>query len=121
MKTPEEIARIPLGELEAASTDGRIDVPEELPGKVGEALERAGKADARRFRWALPAAAVLAALVAVGLSVTRNPEPEDTFDDPYLAYAEVEKAFSKISGTVSYGAGKVAESEKTLDKINYWK
>ena len=63
--------------------------------------------------------AAIAVLLAVGL--TRNPEPKDTFDDPYLAYAEVEKVFSKISGTVAYGADKISESEATLDKYSYWK
>ena len=57
----------------------------------------------------------------VGLTLTRNPEPKDTFDDPYLAYAEVEKVFAKISGTVAYGADKVSQSEQTLDKLTYWK
>jgi hypothetical protein len=64
-------------------------------------------------------AAAIAILLAAGL--TRNPEPKDTFDDPYLAYAEVEKVFSKISGTVAYGADKIYESEATLDKYSYWK
>ena len=63
----------------------------------------------------------IATLVAVGLTLTRNPEPIDTFDDPYLAYAEVEKVFAKISGTVAYGAEKVSQSEQTLDKLSYWK
>ena len=75
----------------------------------------------RTLRWAVPTgvAAAIAVLLAVGL--TRNPEPKDTFDDPYLAYAEVEKVFSKISGTVAYGADKIYESEATLDKYSYWK
>ena len=74
-------------------------------------------------RWALPAGVAAAAvtLLAVGLTLTRNPEPKDTFDDPYLAYAEVEKVFAKISGTVAYGADKVSQSEQTLDKLTYWK
>ena len=73
------------------------------------------------LRWAVPTgvAAAIAVLLAVGL--TRNPEPKDTFDDPYLAYAEVEKVFSKISGTVAYGADKISESEATIEKYSYWK
>ena len=120
MKSIDEISRLSAEDLERISLDESIPVPEELSGKVQEAVHAAG-AQANRRRWVLPAgiAAAIATLVAVGL--TRNPEPKDTFDDPYLAYAEVEKVFAKISGTVAYGAEKVSQSEQTLDKLSYWK
>jgi hypothetical protein len=122
MKTIDEITRLSAEDLERISLDESIPVPEELSGKVREAVQAADR-QAQRRRWALPAgiAAAVAALVAVGLTLTWNPEPKDTFDDPYLAYAEVEKVFSKISGAVAYGAEKVNESEQTLDKYAYWK
>ena len=122
MKTIDEISRLGAEDLERISLDESIPVPEELSGKVQEAVAKAD--GSRRFRWALPTvgiAAAVAVLVAVGLTLTRNSEPKDTFDDPYLAYAEVEKVFAKISGTVAYGAEKVSESEQTLDKLTYWK
>lgn len=123
MKTLDEIKRLTADDLERISLDESIPVPEELSGKVQEALARAdANARTRRLRWILPSTGIAAAaaiLLAVGL--TRNPEPKDTFDDPYLAYAEVERVFSKISGTVAYGAEKVSQSEQTLDKITYWK
>ena len=122
MKTIDEITRLSAEDLERISLDESIPVPEELSGKVREAVQAADR-QAQRRRWALPAgiAAAVAVLVAVGLTLTWNPEPKDTFDDPYLAYAEVEKVFSKISGAVAYGAEKVNESEQTLDKYAYWK
>ena len=115
MKKLDEIARLTADDLERISLDESIPVPEELSGKVQQAVR------GRTLRWAVPTgiAAAIALLLAVGL--TWNPEPKDTFDDPYLAYAEVEKVFSKISGTVAYGAEKVTESEQTLDKLTYWK
>ena len=123
MKTLDEIKRLTADDLERISLDESIPVPEELSGKVQEALARVdANARTRRLRWVLPSTGIAAAaaiLLAVGL--TRNPEPKDTFDDPYLAYAEVERVFSKISGTVAYGAEKVSQSEQTLDKITYWK
>ena len=123
MKSIDEISRLSAEDLERISLDESIPVPEELSGKVQEALARAdANARTRRLRWILPSTGIAAAaaiLLAVGL--TRNPEPKDTFDDPYLAYAEVEKVFAKISGTVAYGAEKVSQSEQTLDKITYWK
>ncbi len=115
MKNIDEITRLTADDLERISLDESIPVPEELSGKVQQAVR------GRTLRWAVPTgvAAAIAVLLAVGL--TRNPEPKDTFDDPYLAYAEVEKVFSKISGTVAYGADKLSESEATLDKYSYWK
>ena len=115
MKTLDEMTRLSAEDLERISLDESIPVPEELSGKVQPAVR------GRTLRWAVPTgvAAAIAVLLAVGL--TRNPEPKDTFDDPYLAYAEVEKVFSKISGTVAYGADKISESEATLDKYSYWK
>lgn len=115
MKNIDEITRLTADDLERISLDESIPVPEELSGKVQQVVR------GRTLRWAVPTgvAAAIAVLLAVGL--TRNPEPQDTFDDPYLAYAEVEKVFSKISGTVAYGADKISESEATLDKYSYWK
>ena len=117
MKSIDEISRLSAEDLERISLDESIPVPEELSARV----QAAGRKPARR--WVLPAgiAAAVATLVAVGFTLTRNPEPIDTFDDPYLAYAEVEKVFAKISGTVAYGAEKVSQSEQTLDKLSYWK
>ena len=117
MKNIDEITRLSAEDLERISLDESIPVPEELSGKVRGAVGKPVR------RWALPAgiAAAIAVLVAVGLTLTGNPEPKDTFDDPYLAYAEVEKVFSKISGAVAYGAEKVNESEQTIDKYAYWK
>ena len=115
MKNIDEITRLTADDLERISLDESIPVPEELSGKVQQAVR------GRTLRWAVPTgvAAAIAVLLAVGL--IRTPEPRDTFDDPYLAYAEVEKVFSKISGTVAYGADKISESEATLDKYSYWK
>ena len=112
MKSIDEITRLSAEDLERISLDESIPVPEELSARVQAAVRKPA-------RWVL--AAAIATLVAVGLTLTRNPEPLDTFDDPYLAYAEVEKVFAKISGTVAYGAEKVSQSEQTLDKLSYWK
>ena len=117
MKSIDEITRLSAEDLERISLDESIPEPEELSVWYQSAVRKPAR------RWVLPAgiAAAVATLVAVGFTLTRNPEPIDTFDDPYLAYAEVEKVFAKISGTVAYGAEKVSQSEQTLDKLSYWK
>ena len=123
MRKLDEIARLSAADLERISLDERIPVPEELSGRVQEAVHTSSaswsKAVLRRTLPAVGIAAALAVVAAIGL--TRDPEPADTFDDPYLAYAQVEAVFAKISGTVAYGAGKLEDTENRIDKISYWK
>jgi len=125
MRKLDEISRLSASDLERISLDEKIPVPEELSGRVQDALQdlsASEEADAgsRFIHRVLPAVGIAAALVAA-IGLTRDPEPADTFDDPYLAYAQVEAVFAKISGTVAYGAGKIEDTETRIDKISYWK
>ena len=133
MKKFDEISRLSADDLERISLDERSPVPEELSGRVQGALHdlaaseeagslRPGSAGSRFIRRVLPAVGIAAAIAVVAaIGLTRDPEPADTFDDPYLAYAQVEAVFAKISGTVAYGAGKIEDTESRIDKISYWK
>jgi hypothetical protein len=112
MKTLDEIARLTAEDLERIGSDENIPVPEDL--KVS--LPKRNPEHAWRI------AAAVALLIGIGVSgYLGYREPKDTFDDPYLAYAAVEKAMNKMAGTVQYGAAKVSETELALEKINYWK
>ena len=69
------------------------------------------------------ASAVAAALVAGVILFTAVPrQPQDTFSDPYLAYAEVQKTFDQISRrgeeAASIAGNAVPVLEKTEDLIN---
>ena len=68
---------------------------------------------ARRF---LPLAAAAAALVALVLAVHRPAPkgPVDTYDNPELAYAKMEEAFGRISGSIERC---MARTENTYQKI----
>lgn len=123
MRKLDEIARLSAADLERISLDERIPVPEELSGRVQEAVHTSSVSRSKAvLRRALPAVGIAAALAVVAaIGLTRDPEPADTFDDPYLAYAQVEAVFAKISGTVAYGAGKLEDTENRIDKISYWK
>jgi len=123
MRKLDEIARLSAADLERISLDERIPVPEELSGRVQEAVHTSSASWSKAvLRRALPAVGIAAALAVVAaIGLTRDPEPADTFDDPYLAYAQVEAVFAKISGTVAYGAGKLEDTENRIDKISYWK
>ena len=59
------------------------------------------------------AAAFAAVLVLPGL--VRH-EPKDTFDDPYLAYAEVERVFQTISEKMVTGVDIAREAKPVADK-----
>ena len=123
MRKLDEITRRRAADLERISLDERIPVPEELSGRVQEAVHTSSASRSKAvLRRALPAVGIAAALAVVAaIGLTRDPEPADTFDDPYLAYAQVEAVFAKISGTVAYGAGKLEDTENRIDKISYWK
>jgi len=108
MKKLEDIEKLSVEELEIASST--VEVPDGLRGRIEEALaaetlaahELAPEAPSAR-RWlpyTISAAAAIAVVAAVGLGL-QNREPRDSFDDPYLAYAEVEKAFQTISDKMS--------------------
>lgn len=126
MKSVKDIENMSLEQLEAVSMDENIMVPEGFAERMKDEvgiLERlmedkphkAGRV--RTLRIASIAAAV-AILAGVGFGVLRwQNEPKDTFDDPYLAYAELEKAFARVSDGMQRGLAMVEESEAAMDKV----
>ena len=126
MKSIKEIENMSLEQLEAVSMDGNIAVPEGFADRLKEdfgTLERLTADEAqyarrvRTIRFASMAASV-AALAGIGLGIAGwQNEPKDTFDDPYKAYAELEKAFSAMSGGVQKALAMAEESETALDKV----
>jgi hypothetical protein len=129
MKPLKDIENISLEELEAVSTDERIPVPEGFRDRIGEnltVLERidgqtagnesdtVAKKQSLRF---VSAAAAAAIMLGAGLGIARwQNEPKDTFDDPYLAYAELEKAFTRMSGEIRKGVSMAQQSEEIIEK-----
>ena len=146
MKDINEIERLTPEDLERIASDESVRVPADLkaslealagaakvledrpaaagviPGLAEKTLGR--KSSGRRSQglrtwyWAVPA--VAAALVAAVL-VFRS-QPKDTFSDPYLAYAEVQKAFGQISekgeAAAAIAGNAVPVMEKTEDLLN---
>ena len=121
MKTLEEIENLSLEELERNAQEAPVTVPDGLEQRLRQTLaareiaEAARPRPARRF---IPVAVAAAAAAAIVLLPQRG--PKDSFDDPLLAYAEVEKAFQTISDKMSAGvdlareAGSAAELPKTI-------
>ena len=130
MKDINEIERLTPEDLERIASDESVRVPADLKASL-EALAGAAKVledrpaaagrrsqGLRAWYWAVPA--VAAALVAAVL-VFRS-QPKDTFSDPYLAYAEVQKAFGQISekgeAAAAIAGNAVPVMEKTEDLLN---
>ncbi|MBO4635276.1 MAG: hypothetical protein J5669_07880 [Bacteroidales bacterium] len=112
MKEIREIEQLTAADLQRIGADKSIPVPEDLRVKLPQ----------RKPVRVWSAAAAIALVIGLGwLGMNRQPEPKDSFDDPYLAYAAVEKALVRVSGSVNAAAGKVEQSEMIMDKVNYWK
>ena len=130
MKDINEIERLSPEDLERIASDTSVKVPEDLKASLealAGAAELAEKTEAeqtaprRPLFWAIPAvAAALVAAVIVFRSVPQ--QPEDTFSDPYLAYAEVQKAIGQVSqkrdAAAEIAGNAVPVMEKTEDILN---
>lgn len=124
MKSIKEIENMSLEELIAVSSDEAIAVPEGFAERIGRQVEAQkiakdleyGADRTRTVRWIGAAAAVtLLAGTALGIANWQN-RPKDTFDDPYLAYAELEKAFATMSEGIQKGFAMADKSEDIIDK-----
>ena len=111
MKRIQDIEKLSVVELERIGADESIPVPADLQ----VCLPR------RNVARTWSAAAAAAAVVGLGwFAASYEPAPKDTFEDPYLAYAAVEQALSRMSAGVNQAADKVAEAEQMMDQLNYW-
>lgn len=128
MKDWKELERMSPDELERASAG--IPVPDGLEARLTEwvdSLDKGGRvlgdelrpSPGRSRRWIWPAAtgaaAAVAALTVAGLSL-RAPSLEDTYDDPALAYAEVERALGLIAAKMQYGSEKFSASQDVMEQ-----
>ena len=128
--TPEEIDKLSLDDLERMMTDPQTVVPEELQARLRDiafaarldaggtaSLDGPGRESAHRrnpwLRGLVPAMA-LAALAAVLLLPRCTPQPEDTFTDPQLAYAELTRAFALFGEALQTGSADAAAAFSEL-------
>ena len=128
MKRIEDIEKMGLEELETAAMEEKVEVPQGLAGRIQERILAAElakvppieKPQIQRKR-ILQYSGITAAAVFVLALVLFKPGMEkdtlqDTFDDPYMAYAQVEKAFAEISNKMSMGVEMVAQAKPLAEK-----
>ncbi|MCI1640585.1 MAG: hypothetical protein LKI42_04845 [Bacteroidales bacterium] len=130
MKSIREIEKTSIETLEKVSCDAKIAVPENLDSGIRDLVsalektdrllgkdEREKKSFIRKYRLVFSAAASIALAAGLGIAyMTSVNTPKDTYDDPRLAYAEVERVFGKLSKTVDYGTGKLIETRNKLSR-----
>ena len=133
MKRLEDIENLSMLDLDRIASDESIKVPASLKHDIAvtaRALEMASKEEEvtetrkphRRYRKILrmisyPAAAV--AIVTIGLHITFQdsiPTPKDTFDDPMMAYVQMEQVFGFISEKMNTGIDIANAAEPAIDK-----
>ena len=112
MKSIKDIENITTEELTAISLDEKIVVPHDLDHKIQSRILGKKK---NTYRLISAAAAIAVIVTVFGISFL-NDEPKDTFDDPYLAYAELEKAFARMSEGMKKGMDMVQTSETVIKK-----
>ena len=123
MKSIEELEKIGWEELEHAALQESAPVPEGLQQRITASLaakDLSVEAPVRKpaTRTAVFAGLLAAAALAAVLVLPRwgSRQPKDTFDDPYLAYAEVEKVFQCISEKMATGVDIAREAKPVADK-----
>lgn len=124
MKRIEDIELMQPEELESAGLGEEIKVPAGLEERILDAIaakealrpKASLRLKASPLRWVPYAALAVAAGLAAVAIIPRRDRLRDTFDDPYLAYAQVEATFQKISDKMAVGVGLAEKAGQTADK-----
>ena len=128
MKRIEDIEKMGLEELEAAAMEEKVEVPQGLAGRIQERILAAelvkeppvGKPQIQRKRILQFSGIAVAAVVVFALMLLKpgmqKDTLQDTFDDPYMAYAQVEEAFRQISRKMTVGVEMIADAKPLAEK-----
>ena len=117
MKSIDEIRNMSLEELESISMSESAAPSGDIAAR-SMAIVRAQR-KRHIAAWTSGIAASLLLIAGIGLYSHREPAIRDSFSDPYLAYAEVEKAFGRIGSVVGSSAQTIDTSKELIDnKLN---
>lgn len=119
MKRIDDIEKMGLEELEAAAIAGNADVPQGLEERIKERIlaREMSKMPVGRKVLQLGGIAAAVALALLIFNLWRvDDQLQDTFEDPRMAYAQVEKAFAEISNKMSMGVEMVSQAKPLAEK-----
>lgn len=126
MKSLKEIEKISFSQLEDIA-DGKgeekIEIPDSLSEKMESVIPAAATTSSSHSRkypfWAAVSAGVVAVAAAVGIFFLPNRANAitDTYDDPYLAYAEVENVLKYMSSKMDKGRDGIEKLDSATEKI----
>lgn len=122
MKRIEDIEKQDWEELEQAALREEVSVPAGLEERIKLVLAAKASLRSRQVAghsgWLVYASlAVAAGLAALGVLLPHGQSlPQDSFSDPYLAYAQVEATFQKISDKMELGVGLASKAGETAGK-----
>ena len=124
MKRIEDIEMMEVEDLLKFAEDSSVPVPQGLEARIRETIlsqkiaeEDDAPAVSLRARWITGLAVAAACTVAaVFLHNPVQTELKDTFDDPRLAYAEVEKTFERISSKMTKASEMAYEAANEIGK-----
>ena len=102
-----------LDGMDAAS---RILADGKTAMKGPQADSQARIARIKRSFLSITAAASIVLMGWLGYGMVRNSAPQDTFDDPQLAYAEVERVLSSISSNMQHSVRGVEKADEILGR-----
>lgn len=112
-------------QLQSIGSDSTISAPQGLQDRLMGAIaleeelshtESAPQWTRRPLTWAVSTVVALALVVSGITLYSEYREPKDTYSDPYLAYAELERVFDRISSSTSQTVQIAQLSQETLDK-----
>jgi len=123
MKNIEDIQHLDDKDLIRISEESSVKLPQDLLDAIGamtlEAEEDAAQkvqTHRKSFIWGNIAAAI-AVVVAISITISRLNQPRDTFDDPMLAYAEVEKALNLVGEKMNKATSLAQEKRDKTEEI----
>jgi len=120
MKRIEDIEKMSIAELQDEASRLDVAVPADLVDGIQSRIGHYRRQRAGRIRYAVAACLstlfVCSVLLGITISGRMAAEPVDTFTDPEMAYAEVERALGLFSEALSAGATEATESEALFAK-----
>jgi len=126
MKRLDDILKLDMQDLEQIAQDKTVMVPSTLKRDItvtARALqmasdqESADRARTVRKRYTLASCSAAAvAVIAVALSLTPDNSPQDTFNDPMMAYAQMEQVMGFISEKMNAGLDIAGQAGPAIEK-----